>query len=73
MGASLKNPKRVKDSRLYFIRLGEFGDKIQAGDPYCTICSKMTLDVGISEFVLFRKEGICVYDSKEYNELSFRR
>lgn len=30
------------------------------------------LDVGIVEFVLWHDEGVCVYDTKEYNELSFQ-
>ena len=42
-----------------------------AGKPYCTICSKLALDVGIKEFVLWHKDGIAVYDTHEYNELSF--
>ncbi|MBI2668675.1 hypothetical protein HYX14_02425 [Candidatus Woesearchaeota archaeon] len=65
---------RVKSgSRLYFIRLDEQGNAEHAGEPYCTICSKMSLDAGIAEFVLWHKEGITVYKTKEYNEKSFGR
>jgi len=31
----------------------------------------MALDVKIAEFVLWHKEGICVYNTEEYNQLSF--
>ena len=62
----------IKGSRLYFIRLDEEGNPKKSGKPYCTICSKMALDVGIAEFVLWHEEGITVYDTKEYNELSFQ-
>ena len=65
-------PLKIEGSRLYFMRLDEQGYKQFAGKPYCTICSKMTLDTGISEFVLWHEEGIAVYNSKEYNELSFQ-
>jgi len=71
MDALRNNPGKISGSRLYFIRLDESENKILAGKPYCTICSKMALDAGISEFVLWHKEGICVYDSEEYNRLSF--
>jgi deoxycytidylate deaminase len=71
MDALRNNPGKIAGSRLYFIRLAEDGKKSLAGKPYCTICSKMALDAGISEFVLWHKEGICVYDSEEYNRLSF--
>lgn len=66
------HPERIKDSRLYFIRLDESGNKLKAGQPYCTICSKMALDTGIAEFVLWHEEGICIYSTEEYNKLSFK-
>ncbi len=72
MDALQHRPEKIKDSRLYFIRLDEIGNKLKAGKPYCTICSKMALDAGIAEFALWHEEGISVYDTKEYNELSFQ-
>ena len=68
---ALRKGNDLEGSRLYFIRIDGDGDKIEAGKPYCTICSKMVLDVGISEFVLLHEEGICVYGTEEYNEISF--
>ncbi|MBU2589801.1 MAG: hypothetical protein KKA65_00340 [Nanoarchaeota archaeon] len=66
-----KNPDKIQGSRLYFVRLK--GNEIsKSGKPYCTICSKMALDSGIKEFVLWHEQGICVYDTEEYNELSFK-
>ncbi|MAH03404.1 hypothetical protein CMI39_01310 [Candidatus Pacearchaeota archaeon] len=65
------NQNKLNGSRLYFIRLDKLNNKILLRNPYCTICSKMALDVGISEFVLLHKEGICVYNTEEYNKLSF--
>jgi len=69
---TLKNhPEKLSGSRLYFIRLDGDGEISFAGKPYCTICSKMALDTGIKEFVLYHAEGICIYDTEEYNDLSF--
>lgn len=65
------NPKNINGSRLYFIRLDAEGNITKAGKPYCTICSKLTLDSGIKEFVLLHEEGICVYGAEEYNDVSF--
>lgn len=71
MDALKKNSEEIVGSRLYFIRLDK-DDKISfAGRPYCTICSKMALDSGVKEFVLYHENGICVYDAAEYNELSY--
>lgn len=72
MNALAKNPEKVIGSRLYFIRLDKDGNKTHAGKPYCTYCSKMSLDAGIKEFVLWHEDGICVYETEEYNNLSFQ-
>jgi deoxycytidylate deaminase len=72
MDALKNNPKELSGSRLYFIRLADDSKMIRSGKPYCTICSKMSLDAGIKEFVLWHDEGICVYDTGEYNALSYQ-
>ncbi|MEK6952356.1 MAG: hypothetical protein AABX29_05045 [Nanoarchaeota archaeon] len=73
IGALKNNPDKIVGSRLYFIRLDNDNNKpLRAGKPYCTHCSKLALDVGISEFVLWHEKGICVYDTEEYNLLSFQ-
>jgi len=69
---ALKNhPEQIVGSRLYFIRLDNRDQPSRAGQPYCTICSKMALDLGIKEFVLWHEDGIAVYDTEEYNLLSY--
>ncbi len=72
MDALREKPEKLFGSRLYFIRVDDGGLPSRAGGPYCTICSKMALDVGIEEFVLWHQKGICIYDTKEYNKLSFQ-
>lgn len=72
MSALKNNSEKLASSRLYFARLDKEGNLQRSGEPYCTICSKMALDAGISEFVLFKKEGVCVYDTEEYNNISFK-
>lgn len=64
--------RNMEGSTLYFIRLDENDNPKYSGEPYCSICSKMALDVGIEKFALWRKEGWCFYDTKEYNELTFK-
>lgn len=66
------NPEEINGSNLFFVRLDENGEISFAGKPYCTICSKMALDCGIRNFVLWHKEGIKFYDAEEYNNLSFK-
>lgn len=71
MDALRRNSARIPGSRLYFARTDLKGERLFAGRPYCTICSKTVLDAGVSEFALWHPEGICVYDTEEYNTLSF--
>ena len=71
MNALENNSYRIENSRLYFVRLNSENELTFAGKPYCTICSKMALDVGIKEFVLYHREGIAIYDTEEYNLLSY--
>jgi hypothetical protein len=40
------------------------GAPSKSREPYCTICSKMALDVGIAEFVLWQDKGVCVYNTE---------
>lgn len=54
------NSDKLVGSRLYFIRLDKNDKPSHAGKPYCTHCSKLALDVGISEFVLWHEQGICI-------------
>ena len=70
---ALKNfPEKIFGSRMYFTRIDQNNQPVRSGKPYCTMCSKMSLDVGVSEWVLWHDEGICLYDSREYNLLSFQ-
>jgi deoxycytidylate deaminase len=65
------NSKKLAGAKLYFIRLDNEGEPTFAGKPYCTICSKMALDAGVKEFILWHKDGICAYETDEYNVLSY--
>jgi len=72
MDALRNHSEKIIGSRLYFIRLDKDTDKkLHAGKPFCTICSKMALDARIKEFVLWHEQGITVYNTDEYNTLSF--
>ena len=63
---------QLPGSDLYFIRLDQEGKITKAGEPYCTICSKMALEVGVKNFHLWHAEGIVAYDTEEYNILSYQ-
>ncbi len=72
MDALKKNPKKIKGSKLYFTRVDENGKIKKSGKPYCTVCSRMALDAGIAQFILWHEEGICEYPTDEYNQLSYK-
>ncbi len=66
------NAEALKGATLYFARADADGRMVTSGEPYCTICSKMALDVGIKEWVLWHPDGIKEYDAEEYNQLSYQ-
>lgn len=70
--AMLKNPNELAGSDLYFARVDNNGEIISSGVPYCTICSREALDAGVKTFCLWHKDGIKVYDTQEYNNLSYQ-
>ncbi len=67
-----RNAAALEGARMFFARMDEKGKMLMSGEPYCTICSKMALDVGIKEWVLWHPDGIKEYDAEEYNQLSYQ-
>lgn len=72
LDALRRNPEKLIGSTLYFARVDENGKNLFSGDPYCTVCSRLALDTGIRHFALWREEDIRVYDTVEYNDLSYQ-
>lgn len=71
LNALRTNGDDVRGADLYFARIDDKGAILKAGDPYCTVCSRLALESGIATFFLWRDEGICAFDTKEYNTLSY--
>jgi len=69
MDALRRHPDKIEGAKLYFIRYYPDGKlRLNGGENqlYCTICSKMMFDVGISEFILPHINGIVSYPKDEY-------
>lgn len=71
LDATSTNPNKLMGSRIYFMRLDATGAMTKAGNPYCTVCSRFALDVGITDFVLWHENGIAVYPTTEFNKKSY--
>jgi len=65
------NSDKIKGADLFFVRLTDNGQIKFSDEPYCTICSKLALDVGLSRFILWHETGITTYPTDKYNQLSF--
>lgn len=65
------NPRLIVGSSLYFVRLDNQNMPLPSGDPYCTICSKLALDVGVEYFCLWNGFSFTKYKTDIYNQLSF--
>jgi hypothetical protein len=62
--------KEVEGSTLYFMRVDESGAMTDAGDPYCTVCSRLALESGIAVFGLWN-DGPDLIDTNKYNQRSY--
>jgi len=68
--ACKRNGADIEGSRLYFMRVDENGDFTDADDPYCTVCSRLTMESGVGEFVLWNAKGADIYNLAEYDRKS---
>ncbi len=71
MDALAHHPSNVVGSTLYFTRIDNDGKILFSGEPFCTVCSRLALDAGVSWFVLWHEDGIRAYPTDEYNNLSY--
>jgi len=71
LDAMKRSPDDIKGSKLYFTRVDNEGNIIRSGEPFCTVCSRFALDVGIASFVLWQDKGIRSYPTDKYNRLSY--
>lgn len=71
MDALGHHPKELQGSTLYYVRTDESGNIRPSGKPFCTVCSRLALDVGITKFGLMHEGGAVYYGTQEYNNLSY--
>lgn len=70
--SAMRSGAPVEGASVYFTRVDALtGGRVASGRPYCTICSKFALEVGLSGFVLAHSFGIVIYPTELYNSLSF--
>ena len=62
--------EKIAGSTLYFMRVDEAGEYTQAGQPYCTVCSRLALESGVQSFGLWN-DGPEIIPTDEYNQRSY--
>ncbi len=71
LDACKTNAGKIKGSALYFMRIDENGGFTDAGVPYCTTCSRLTMESGVNEIALWNNDGADIYPLPEYDKLSY--
>ncbi len=69
---AVKSGKSLLGSTLYFTRIDKDGNLKRSGSPYCTVCSRLALDVGIEYFALWQDSGVVVFTTDDYNDESYQ-
>jgi len=65
------NAGKIKGSTLYFMRIDKDDNFTDAGDPFCTVCSRLTMEAGVKDFALYNNDGADIYPLDEYNRKSY--
>lgn len=67
------HPEALQGADLFFARVDPNNNShdTPCGKPYCTLCSKQALDLGIGRWILRHPEGITSYGAEEYNTHSY--
>jgi len=71
LNACKNNPEQLQGATLYFMRIDDDGGFTDAGQPYCTVCSRLALECGVRYFALYNSNGADIYETSEYNRLSY--
>lgn len=71
LDALRNNGDKIQDSNLYFMRVDQEGNFTDAGQPYCTTCSRLALESGVGKFALWNSNGADFYGTQEYNLVSY--
>jgi deoxycytidylate deaminase len=71
LDACKRNAQKIGGSVLYFMRTDAEGNFTDAGEPFCTTCSRLTLESGVGHFALWNAGGADMYDAAEYNQKSY--
>jgi len=66
---ALKKTGNLEGAIMCHIKI-KLGEIVPSTVPSCTICSKLVAEEGM-KFVMWTKEGVALYEPKEFNELSF--
>jgi len=69
---ALKNAgKEINGGTLYFMRVDDSGNWTDASEPYCTVCSRLAMQSGLSNFTLWVNDQPKVYSVGDYNKVSY--
>lgn len=70
LDAAMYHGSELKGSTLYFMRVDDNGEVTDAGEPYCTVCSRLALQSGVEVFGLW-ENGPRMIPADEYNRMSY--
>ena len=49
------------------MRIDDDGNFTDAGEPFCTVCSRLAMASGLAKFALWVRQRPKIYDVKTYN------
>ena len=71
LNACKDNGEDIDGSTIFFMQVDDEGNFTDAGDPHCTVCSRLAMDAGIAGFSLWNSGGVDNYTTDEYDKASY--
>ncbi|MDR2063448.1 MAG: hypothetical protein LBQ02_01480 [Candidatus Nomurabacteria bacterium] len=65
------NADKISRATLWFMRVDENGEWTDAGEPFCTVCSRLALESGLANFALWVDGKPKIYTTADYNKASY--
>ena len=61
----------IEGSTLYFMRTDADDNFMNAGEPYCTVCSRLAMEAGVTKYIVMNDNVVEIYDIAKYDRASY--
>lgn len=72
LDAAKRHGDKIVGARLYYAEVDEAGNRLDAGQPACSVCSRLLVESGIGEIAIWNNATVEIYSAAEYDLAAHR-